>query len=317
MDGTSAESTDPLLFEKARASQAGVRVVPGSLLRGLSVEGRWVDVDGTATFLLEGGRGPTIVLLHGGIPTGGVYWARMISRLENTRRVIVPDVPGQGISEPLANLDASTFADWLTELLRLTCREEPILIAHSLVASLAARFAIHGGHLIRGLVLTGVPALGRWRPPPAFAVAAIRSSLRPSSRNTERFARWAFHDLDRTRQTDREWFDAFLAYLRARGADPGVKRATRQLVRTATKRIPIDELRRIAVPTSLVWGRHDRMVTLRFAEAASAAIGWPLHVIDDGGHVPFVEQPDAFLDALAAVEKTLLRQPTHDPKEER
>ena len=50
---------------------------------------------------------------------------------------------------------------------------------------------------------------------------------------------------------------------------------------------------------SLVWGRHDRFVPLGLAEAASARLGWPLHVIDDAGHVPHIEQPDAFLEVLA------------------
>jgi len=317
MAGRRTERLGASIFGRSPASPAGLRAVPERLLRGLPGEGRWVDVDGTATFLLEGGRGPTTVLLHGGIPTGGVYWARTIRRLEENRHVVVPDVPGQGISDPVVRLDASTFAHWFAELLRLTCRDKPILIAHSLVASLAARFAIHHGHHIRGLVLTGVPALGRWHPPPAFAVAALRASLRPSSRNTERFARWAFHDLDRTQQTDREWFDAFFVYMQARGTDPAVKRATRQLVKSATKRILVGELQRIAVPTSLVWGRHDRMVALGLAETASAETGWPLHVIDDAGHLPFVEQPDAFLDVLAALENTLVPQPAHDLKEER
>jgi len=45
-------------------------------------------------------------------------------------------------------------------------------------------------------------------------------------------------------------------------------------------------------------GRHDRFVPLRLAESASARLGWPLHVIDDAGHVPHLEQPDAFLAAL-------------------
>jgi pimeloyl-ACP methyl ester carboxylesterase len=48
----------------------------------------------------------------------------------------------------------------------------------------------------------------------------------------------------------------------------------------------------------LLWGRHDRMAPLRLAERASSRFGWPLFVIDDSGHVPFVEQPDAFLEAL-------------------
>jgi len=315
MDGTGTERSDvPMLDRTAASRAADVPAVPARLLAELPVEGRWVDLNGTATFLLEGGHGPTTVLLHGGIPTGGVYWARMIRRLADNRHLVVPDVPGQGISDPVARLDPTTFADWLAELVRATCHEEPTLIAHSLVGGLAARFAARHSDLVGGLVFTGVPALGRWRPPPGFVMAALLSSLRPSARNTRRFARWAFHDLDRTQQTDPEWFDAFFAYMRARGTDPHVKRATRRLVRRGTTEIRTDELRRIAAPTALVWGRHDRMVPLDLAEAASARTGWPLYVIDHAGHVPFVEQPDAFMEALADVESRFPHQHDQDPE---
>lgn len=63
--------------------------------------------------------------------------------------------------------------------------------------------------------------------------------------------------------------------------------------------IPDAELRRIDVPTALVWGRHDRMASLRHAQTASATLDWPLHTVDDAGHLPDVEQPEAFLSALA------------------
>ena len=46
------------------------------------------------------------------------------------------------------------------------------------------------------------------------------------------------------------------------------------------------------------WGRHDRFVPLGLAEGASARLDWPLHVIDEAGHVPHIERPDAFLRAL-------------------
>ena len=69
----------------------------------------------------------------------------------------------------------------------------------------------------------------------------------------------------------------------------------RQLIRSGTKQVPDAELRRIRSPTGLVWGRHDRFVPLAVAEEASARLGWPLHVIDDAGHVPHIEQPEAFL----------------------
>jgi hypothetical protein len=32
--------------------------------------------------------------------------------------------------------------------------------------------------------------------------------------------------------------------------------------------------------------------------AASARYGWPLHVVEDAGDEPFLDQPEAFLDVL-------------------
>jgi pimeloyl-ACP methyl ester carboxylesterase len=75
--------------------------------------------------------------------------------------------------------------------------------------------------------------------------------------------------------------------------------------------IPAADLARIAVPTSLVWGRHDLQVRLTVAEAASARHGWPLHVIQDAGDDPAMEQPTAFLEALRTAMATGTRPVTH------
>lgn len=50
----------------------------------------------------------------------------------------------------------------------------------------------------------------------------------------------------------------------------------------------------------VMWGRHDRMVPLRIAEAAAMRHGWPLHVADRAAHAPHIEQPDAFVETLLA-----------------
>jgi hypothetical protein len=42
-----------------------------------------------------------------------------------------------------------------------------------------------------------------------------------------------------------------------------------------------------------------RRIQRLLAESAASRPGWPLHVIDATGHVPHIEQPDAFLDALS------------------
>ena len=144
------------------------------LLRGLAVEERRIEVAGIGTTVLEGGDGPPLVLLHGGIECGGAYWAPVIPRLAG------------------------------------------------------------------------------------------------------------------------DWLDAFTAYTRSRAQVPHVKRTMRYLIGTCTKQVH----GQIHVPTTLLWGAKDRFVPLALAEEASARLGWSLQVIDDAGHVPHIEQPDAFLEEV-------------------
>ena len=267
------------------------------MLAGLPVAERRLDLAGTSTAVLEGGDGPPLVLLHGGIECGGAIWAPVVARLAERHRVVIPDLPGLGESEPVARLDAPTFAAWLSALLRLTCVEPPLLVAHSLGGSLASRFATDHGERLERLVIYGAPGVGRYRMPLGLRLTAIRFALRPSERNAERFDRWAFHDFDRVREQDAEWFAAFGADTMARARIPHVKRTMRRLIELGTE--PIRDLERVDVPVTLVWGRHDRFVPLGLAEAASSRLGWPLHVIENAGHVPHIEQSDAFLEVLA------------------
>jgi 2-hydroxymuconate-semialdehyde hydrolase len=133
-------------------------------------------------------------------------------------------------------------------------------------------------------------------------VMLIRFALRPTEANMKRFVRWAFLDFDRALDRNGAWLEAFSAYDLSRSTVPHVKRTMRRLAASCTKRVPDSELRRIDVPTALLWGRHDRFVPLSLAEETSARLGWPLEVIDDVGHAPHMERPEAFLEALQALE---------------
>lgn len=272
------------------------------LVSGLPVKERMLSINGVATSVLEGGQGPSVVLVHGGIECGGVYWAPIVSQLLRRHHVVIPDVPGLGASQPVARLTATTFAEWFAALLRLTCQGKPFLVAHSLPATLVALFAADHGDRLDRLVLYGTPGIGRYRMPVDLRIAAIRFAVRPSERNAERFERLAFADLDSARRQDPEWFAAFSAYLRSRARVRHVKRTMRQLIGTCTKQVPDEVLQRIAIPTALIWATQDRFVPLELAQEASIRLGWPLHVIDDAGHATHIERPDAFLGALAAFE---------------
>lgn len=271
------------------------------MLQGLSATTRTLDIDGVATAVIEVGEGPPLLLLHGGIECGGAMWAPVLTRLSQRNRVVAPDVPGLGESAPVPRLDVDTFARWLDGVVRQTGLERPAVVAHSLVGSLAARMATRGNNLISRLVFYGAPAVGPYRTPIRLRYVAIRFAIRPTPHNAERFDRFALLDLAATRRRDPGWYEAFDAYTRARASVPHVKKTMSDLIASQTKPIPPTELERINTPITLIWGRHDRMVPLSIGETAATRHGWPLHVIDGAAHAPHIEQPDAFVAALASI----------------
>jgi 2-hydroxymuconate-semialdehyde hydrolase len=226
----------------------------------------------------------------------------VLDRLAADHRVLVPDLPGLGESAPMRKLDDAAFEAWFEQLLLVTKTVRPTLVAHSLLGTLAARFAARRSDMLGQLVIYAAPGIGAYRMPLALRHAAIRFALRPTARNAERFERYALLDLDATRARDRRWYAAFDAYTRSRAAVPHVKRTMRRLVSSGTKQIPEADLRRITAGTGLVWGRGDRMVPLRLAEDASARLGWPLEVVERVAHAPHLEQPEAFVHALSRIE---------------
>jgi pimeloyl-ACP methyl ester carboxylesterase len=272
------------------------------LLAGVPVTERRLELAGVSTAVLEGGAGPPVVLLHGqGGWAGG--WLPVIPGLVRTHRVVVPDLPGLGASEtPDGPPGAETALAWLGELIDRTCPAPPAVVGASLGGSIAARFAVDHGQRLSRLVLVSTGGLvASVRPPPGLLLALVRHSLKPSERSLVRFLRQVTFDLDHVREQLGARWEPFLAYALDRSRTPSVQRANRRLLRElGFGQIPPEQVARISVPTTLIWGRQDRVMPLRRAKEASARYGWPLQVIEDAGHFAVVDQPQAFLAALRA-----------------
>jgi pimeloyl-ACP methyl ester carboxylesterase len=270
------------------------------LLSGLPVTERRLQLAGVSTAVLEGGDGPPIVFLQGEF---AAVWMRVIPELVTTHRVIAADLPGLGASEVSDGPpDAEAVLRWLDELIEQTCAIPPVLVGKGPGGALAARFAIEHSDRINRLVLVDTHGLDRFRPPPGMALSFIGVLLRPTERGLERgFRRYCFVDLDGVRAEMGERYEWMAAYALDRFRTPSVKAAMRSLMRELGSAIPSGDLNRIAVPTTLIWGRHDLAVRLNVAEAACARYGWPLHVIEDARDDPAIEQPEAFLEALRTV----------------
>ena len=97
---------------------------------------------------------------------------------------------------------------------------------------------------------------------------------------------------------DERW-EPFRPYNLDRARTPSVQAALGALMEQfGVPPIPPAELARIAVPTTLIWGRHDLATPAGGRRGRERPLRWPLHVIEDCADDPPIEQPEAFLAAL-------------------
>jgi pimeloyl-ACP methyl ester carboxylesterase len=269
----------------------------GQLLAGLPVTERRFAVAGVSTAVLEGGHGPPVVFLQ---TEFAAVWMRVIPELVRTHRVIAPDLPGLGashVSNGPPRVD--TVLRWVGELIEQTGPTPPVLVGKGAGGAIAARFAVDHSDQLQALVLVDTYGLARYRPAPGMALTFAGVMLRPTERGLERgFRNYCFVDLDGVRGEMGERWEAIAAYALDRFRTPAVRAAMRHLMRPLASAIPPHDLARITVPTTLIWGRHDRAVRLNVARLASERYGWALHVIEDARDDPAIEQPQAFLKAL-------------------
>lgn len=272
------------------------------LLARIPMAERQLELAGVPTAVLEGGEGPPLVLLHGQ-GEFALAWMRVIPDLVATHRVVVPDLPGHGVSGVGGgDLDRDRVLAWLDELIVRSCASPPVLVGHLLGGAIAARFAVRHGDRLDRLVLVDTCGLRWYRPTPGFGLAMVRFMTRPTERGRDRLFDRCFVDLNGVREQMGGDMELLEAYALDRARNPNLSAALRALMpRIGVPPIQSEDLARIQVPTALIWGRHDLQTPVRTAEAAASRHGWPLHVIDDAADDPAHEQPDAFLGVLRAV----------------
>ena len=270
------------------------------LLAGLPVTERRLHLAGISTAVLEGGEGPPIVLLHGPM-ANATHWMRIIPGLVATHRVIVPDLPGHGASEvtDAGSIDAGRVLEWLDGLIAETCGMPPVLVGQTLGGAIALRFAIEKDRRPGALMLVDTFGLRPFQPTPEFGIALSGFLARPTEGSHTQLWQHCAFDLEGLRHRIGMRWQQFEAYNLDRAREPGVQQAVAALMdQFGSTTIATADLAHITVPTTLIWGRHDKATPLSVAEQASAHLGWPLQVIENCNDDPPVEQPEALLRAL-------------------
>jgi pimeloyl-ACP methyl ester carboxylesterase len=295
----------PTLKQKAVEQASGTRPIENARARLLStipLAERTLDLAGVQTAVLEGGDGPPVVLLHGPGEYAG-KWVRVLPELAKSHRVVAPDMPGHGSSVVSGGaIEADRILDWLGVLIKHTCATPPVLVGLILGGAIAARFAGRDVDRLSRLVLVDAFGLAPFKPAPEFGRALTDFHSGPDGETHDGLWRYCAFDLDRLRKQMGESWDLIKAYNLDRARTSALHATQQSLMEQfGMPAIPPAELERIAVPTTLIWGRHDLATPLSVAEAASKRYGWPLRVIEDAADDPPIEQPKAFLAALDAV----------------
>jgi pimeloyl-ACP methyl ester carboxylesterase len=227
-------------------------------------------------------------VLHGG---GGPFTVQSIAvHLSTTQHmhVITPTHPGwNGTERPAWLTSVDALARVYLDLLRAEGLRDVLVIGSSIGGWLACEMALYdGGGLITGLVLVdsaGVEIAGH----------PIRDFYALDARS---LAEFAYHDADRF-------------YVDPAAVPP--EQAARQRANIATMRVfagtsmfdptLLPRLGRINVPTLVLWGDADRIVTPAYGRAfAGAFANADFALVTAAGHLPHIEQPAATFVALDA-----------------
>jgi pimeloyl-ACP methyl ester carboxylesterase len=280
------------------------------LLNGSAARRRTVELSaGRKAHIIEVGEGRPVVFLHGS-NTSSISFLPLLERLEGVRAIAV-DRPGLGLSDP-ANLGRERFRDgaveFVDEVLDELGLERSVLAGNSMGGLWSLWYALARPERVRGVVLIGsAPLLPGTRPPTPIRLMAtpvageILGRIKP---NPKMFVRLMASVGERdTIVRYPRLIDALVAV----GGDPAAARVNRDELRACISPLGFrrsmflrpEELRRLTIPTLILWGDHDPVGGVDVARATARAIPDARLELLPAGHVPYLGHPEEVAGLIA------------------
>ncbi len=256
---------------------------------------------------VDSGEGPAVLFIHG-ILGSQKQWLRLVDKMDDDHRVVVPDLFGHGDSaKPVGDYSLSAHAATLRDLLDHLEIERVTLVGHSLGGGIAMQFFYLFPERVDRLVLVSSGGLGREvnlilrsaTLPGAAQVLSIAAS-RPLVSRAEALGRGAakigwrpgsdlgaiWHGFSTL--GDAESRRSFLATTRAVIDFGGQSISAHDRLEDAPP-----------LPTLIVWGSKDRMIPASHALAGQQAIPYcQVEMFEGAGHFPHLDDPDRFARVL-------------------
>lgn len=117
-----------------------------------------VVLDGVRVTYTEAGEGAPVLMLHGMVSAGNVFWWDLQVALASHVRTIAPDFPGWGDSNrPLTAYTREFYHRFLDDFLDALGLETVTIVAHSMGGLIGSSYALSNPHRVDALVTLGVP----------------------------------------------------------------------------------------------------------------------------------------------------------------
>ncbi|MBO9532927.1 MAG: alpha/beta fold hydrolase [Solirubrobacteraceae bacterium] len=276
------------------------------------IEEREITLHGNAVAYRRGGRGPTMVLLHG-IASNNHTWDAVIGELAKTHDVIAPDLIGHGQSaKPMGDYSIGGYATVIRDLLLALEAERVLLVGHSLGGGIAMQLLHMAPDLVGRLVLVSSGGLGRDLGAVLRAASlpgaplVIRAATSVPAQLAGRAAKGLLDVVGLELPTDAaEGLDGFASL-----HDPDAREAFLNTVRASTglggQRVSaVDKLYLMrGCPLLTIWGERDAIIPVQHAYEVQALVpDMHLHIVPTAGHFPHVDEPDLFCTYLRAFEE--------------
>ncbi len=237
-------------------------------------------------YLVGGGSNGNIVLIHG---IGGFAerWSTVIPLLSKKYRVIALDLPGYGYSDkPSIDYTPEFFSKLVFDFLDSIGIRKTNMIGTSLGGQIVAECAITQNKMIEKIVLVAPAGVMKSSTPTldAYSMAALYPS--------HDTVKTAYEMMTGSKKVTIEAIEEFIK----RMTQPNAKMAFMSTILALKNAPPItDRLSNIVVPTLLIWGKHDTMIPVKYAnDFVSSIKNSQLEIMENCGHTPHIEEPVKF-----------------------
>lgn len=258
-------------------------------------------VDGTTIRVIEQGSGGNVSLLLHGVGARADRWRHNIGALADAGlHVYAIDLPGHGFSDK-GSLDYSVdgYASLILRFLNVVGADRCVLIGTSLGGHIQAAVTCRDPARVAALIMVGTLGITPLGEPGRQAVA--NSLLDASPDGIRAKLNRIVHDPGLVTE---EWIREESLI----NGSPGASTAFSALAGYFTHHLDEDVVgERLAglaerPPMMLVWGSEDVIVSPVLGQASQQILGRdvPLVLIPNAGHMPYLEKPELFNNAVLA-----------------